>query len=72
MPLEMVSAVSFFNHTFYGTVTNSGTMTSSGTLNFTPLAARTLVLGNGFSSAGVVAFSGASQITIVSGALSLD
>ncbi len=62
---------SVFTHTFYGTVTNDGTMTSSGTLNFIPLASRTLVLGTGFSSVGLVAFSGANQITISSGALSL-
>ena len=62
---------SSFSHAFYGTVANSGTMTSSGTLNFSPAIDTTLLLGNGFSSAGVVVFSGTNHITLSSGALSL-
>ena len=52
-------------HTIYGSFTNAGTVTSTGTLNFVPVAAKTIALGNsGFSSDGIVNFGGAGQITI--------
>lgn len=62
---------SAFAHTFYGSVNNSGSMTSGGTLDFHPLNDTTLVLGNSFSSSGMVVFNGTKQITISSGPLGL-
>lgn len=51
-------------HNLLGNVTNNGTITSDGHLNFIPSNPVNIILGNNFSSTGLVNFGGTGAITL--------